>query len=56
MMILLHIIIIIMWWSTILRANIDPCDFVLVYKGTQDPLSFPTSPARPGKNPKSSTS
>lgn len=52
-------IIIMSWWSTILHTRLPiliPVTSFWCTKGTQDPLSFPTSPARPGKNPKSSRS
>lgn len=52
-------IIIMSWWRTILPTRLPiliPVTSSWCTKGTQDPLSFPTSPARPGKNPKSSRS
>ena len=54
-----HIIIIMSWWRTILPTRLPiliPVTSSWCTKGTQDPLSFPTSPARPDKNPKSSRS
>ena len=56
---IIFLYIIMSWWSTILHTRLPiliPVTSFWCTKGTQDPLSFPTSPARPGTNPKSSRS